>query len=322
MQRPCLVVLLSIVLIAGTCLAMATKPMILVFSPDSPGYATELGRIVREDDRIDADVKVLDSSEIFELMLFYPNVKLAVVALGSSVNQKVGLALERFFSQGGGLVGLGFAGCAETTGKCSETVFPIFGTSYINGKFDPRSRCFLITHEKVEEDEISGGVDTFTAEDSKLILSTDVTKKHYLPRQPEKGTYKVLFRDAETGAPTVVKYQNGGCSVTFASFVGEDQEGSFGYFGRFTKTKEFSTLFRNAVYWVWTNEKRYDALVSWIQGYSDRRMEQDEMRQQAEERERREQQEWVLRSILVSALAAAGVALVFRATFWRKLGER
>jgi len=51
-------------------------------------------------------------------------------------------------------------------------------------------------------------------------------------------------------------------------------------------------------------------------------MEQDEMRQQAEERERREQQAWVLRSILVSALAAAGVALVFRATFWRKLGER
>jgi len=242
--------------------------------------------------------------------------------VGSSVNQKVGLALERFFSQGGGLIGLGFAGSSEATGRCSVAVFPIFGTSYINGKFDPRSRCFLITHEKVEEDEVSEGVDTFTAEDSKLVLSTDVTKKHYLPRQPEEGTYKILFKDAETGAPTVVKYQNGGCSVTFASFVGEDQEGSFGYFGRFTETKEFSTLLRNAVYWVWTNEKRYDGLVSWIQGYSDRRMEQDEMRQQAEERERREQQAWVLRSILVSALAAAGVALVFRATFWRKLGER
>jgi len=240
MRRSCFPVLLSILLTVGPCLAVTQRPTILVFSPGSPGYATELGRIIKEDERIDADVKVVDSAEIFELMLFYPNVKLAVVAVGSSVNQKVGLALERFFSQGGGLIGLGFAGSSEATGRCSEAVFPIFGTSYINGKFDPRSRCFLITHEKVEEDEVSEGVDTFTAEDSKLVLSTDVTKKHYLPRQPEEGTYKILFKDAETGAPTVVKYQNGGCSVTFASFVGEDQEGSFGYFGRFTETKEFS----------------------------------------------------------------------------------
>jgi len=309
-------------LTVGACLAVSQRPTILIFSPGSPGYARELGRIIKEDRRMDADVEVVDSPEIFELMLFYPDVKLAVVALGSSVNQKVGLALERFFSQGGGLVGLGFAGCAEATGRCSETVFPIFGTSYVNGKFEPKSRCFLITHEKVEEDDVSEGVGTFTAEDSKLILSTDVTRKQYVPRHPEEGTYKILFRDVETGAPTVVKYQNGGCSVTFASFVGEDQEGSIGYFGRFTQTEEFSTLFRNAVYWVWTNEKRYDALVSWTQDYRDRTIEQDRVRQEAEERERRERQAWVVRSILVSALAAAGVALVFWATFRRKVEER
>ncbi len=292
-----------------------SAPVILIYSPGAPLYAQELGRLIEEDGRIEADIRIVHSSDVFSVMLHYPTVKLAIVALYVSANQNIGSALDRFFSRGGALIGLGFAGSVQATGRAAETVFPIFGNHYIAGVFDTASRSFRMSHLKVQEDEISDGLGNFTVPDQKLVLSVDPVTKAYLPRTPPEGEYKVLYRELSSGAPSVVRYHNRGASVTFACFAGDDTEKGFSYFGRFTSTPEFRTLFTNAVYWAWNNEKRYEAAMSWSSGHAQRLREIEDAAERARERRRRREYGRILQVALTAILSAAAAIGVYWATF-------
>jgi len=176
---------------------------------------------------------LIESLDNFRIMLYLPYVKIAIISLSVERDQNLESALEWFFSEGGGLVALGLTASKGSIGTASETVFPIFATTYRTGTYDASVGKFTMTHIKEDEDEISRGLSDFTIPDHKILLSFNTSTQAYLPRSPEAGDYKVLFRERGTGAPSVVKYQNQGVSVTFACFGGDDYDWAFNYFGQF-----------------------------------------------------------------------------------------
>lgn len=290
------------------------RPLILIFSPAAPAYGHELQRILEEDGRFDAEVTVLTSSEAFNLMMHYPTVKVGIVALGGDANRNISSTLRWFFRQGGGLVGLGFAGSEASVDIASKEVFPIFGNSYKMGAFDMTTRSYATRQIRDEEDDISRGLADFTLSDQKLVLSVDPATKAYVARAPEEGEYKVLYRESTTGAPSVVKYQNGGYSVTFASFAGTDDPGS-SYFGHFAGSDEFRALFTNAVDWVWNAESKYSRSMAEALTYEDRMEQKRLIRQQADERDRNAERVWMMRAIVVAVLCVGAIGCVYRLFF-------
>ncbi len=303
--------LCGILLVPTMSAGIESAPVILIYCPKAPLYAEELGRLIRDDGRIEADIRIVDSADMFNLILHYPTVKLAIVGVCVNINQSIGSSLDRFFFKGGALIGLGFAASTVATGQAAERVFPIFGNQYVSGVFDTASRSYRMTHVKVDEDEISKGFGNFTIEDQKLVLSKDSASKLYVPRVPSEGEYKVLFRELTTRAPSVVRYRNGGVSVTFACFAGDDLKNAFSYFGRFTSTPEFETLFTNAAYWAWNNEQRYDAATSWASGYDQRFQEIEDARADAEARSQRRESGRLMQVVLTMVLSAAAIAGVY-----------
>ena len=84
------------------------KPKIIIFTgTTSPGYGVKLGEIIEEDGRIDADIQIVESPDVFRLMLFFPTVKLAIISSSAEKNENLGEALEWFYQSGGGLIALG-----------------------------------------------------------------------------------------------------------------------------------------------------------------------------------------------------------------------
>lgn len=307
-----------LVLALGPCSwAAQPKPLLVIYCPSTPNYGQELARLIRQDGRMEAEIQTVESLDIFKTMLYLPNVKVAIVTLPIS-NKQSGLdsALEWFFSQGGGLVGIGFAGSESATGNASQTVFPIFGTGYRPGTLDPKTRKFNMSHAKEEDDEISNGIQDFTVPDHKLVLSFNPANNTYAPKSPAVGEYKVLFREKGSGAPSIVKYRNKGVSVTFASFGADDFPTGYNYFRRFTNTTEFRTLFTNAVSWVWNAESKYDAsMAKAAEYYGESRRDLDRVKEEAQRIQRRSKDAKLFRTIITLVVAGAACIAVYYVTF-------
>jgi len=307
-----------IVLIISPCgWTAGPRPILLIYCPAAPNYGLELANLIQQDGRVEAEVQTIQSLDLFRTMLYFPTVKAAVVTLPIDTKQSgLDLALEWFFSQGGGLVGLGFAGSRAATGNVSETVFPIFGTGYRAGTLDPKTRKFSMSHTKEEDDEISEGLQDFTVPDHKIVLSLNATTNLYAPKRPAVGEYKVLFREKNTGAPSIVKYRNRGVSVTFASFGADDYEAGYNYYGRFTNTTEFRTLFTNAVSWVWNSESKFaTSLAKASEHYEESRRDLARIKEEAEKLRERSKNAKLIRTIFISAAAGAACIVVYYFAF-------
>jgi hypothetical protein len=202
------------------------------------------------------------------------------------------------------------------TGNVSQNVFPIFANGYLSGSYDLESKAYTMSHLREDEDYISEGVPSFTISTHKLVLSRNLSTNEYLGKTPQGGICKVLFREASTGAPSVVMYDHRGVSVTFACFGGDDFPRGFNYYGRFTERAEFRTLFARAVEWVWSNERKYRESM---EESSDYFAEQEEELRSLMEGARKIDAQMELKrlatTIVTIALAGLGVAVVFRATF-------
>ena len=292
------------------------RPKIIIYTgTTSPGYGVRLGEIIEEDGRIDADIQIVESPDVFRLMLFFPTVKLAIISSSAEKNENLGEALEWFYQSGGGLIALGLASSDYSVGNASETVFPIFGTSYKTGAMDRVTRKFMMTHLKDQEDEISDGIGDFTVVDHKILISFNKTTNSYVPRFPDSGDFKILYRENQTGAPSIVKYEKEGVSVTFASFGGDDFEKGFAYYGSYADTVEFRTLFTNAAYWVWTNERKFDVHNGQaLSYYEDQQQDLIRVREEVEDAKSRTSSNRNLRLILTLLLAALGCIGVYWAT--------
>jgi len=293
--------------------------LILIFSPETPEYGQRLAQLVEEDGRFDAEVQVVESAEVLRVKMYFPNVKLVIVALSKTLNLGIGPTLEWFFNQGGGLVGLGFSSHKVATLNASAKVFPAFGNSYVAGFYDAPNRRFMVTHLKSEEDEISAGLGDFNISGHKVILSFNGSANKYLPQYPEEGSYKILYREANTGAPTIFKYENVGVSMTFACFAGEDFERGPSYHGRFTSDEIFIKLFTNSVAWVWENENKFEESMEGARQYFE---DEDQKRQDAiqggKDLNSRAETGRTIRTVLIIAFAVIGVIAVYWVTFTRK----
>jgi len=298
------------------------KPLLLIFTPGQPGFGDVLAEMIGNDGRIDGNILVLHSEDLFEVMIRFPHVKLAVVSIAQEILIESSKSMLWFFDDGGGLVGLGYAGSSGSTGRASESVFPLFGNDYKSGKYDPQRKRFSQTFVRDEDHQISAGIGNFEAPAQRLILSTNLTTGNYLEKKPVGGEITVLYRDSVNSAPVLVAYRGNGTSVTFATYGGEDFERSFAYHGLFAKTDEFTTLFTNAVYWVWEGESRYESSYQMaIDYYSDLRSIEMEMREEAENLIQASRNSRAMRSIFTIALALIASAALYWLLLVRSKGE-
>ena len=289
------------------------RPVIVVYSPGAPGYGQALKVLIEEDGRFDATVRVCESLQDFDVTMYFPDVKVAVVTLSTDIKQDLNQTLQWFFSQGGGLVGLGFAGSRSASANASENVLPLFGTMYRTGKYDPGSKRFIMKLVKQEEDEISEGVSSFDIPSHKIILNFNSSTSSYQPIYPNAGDYRILFKEETTGAPAVIVYRNEGVSVAFATFGGEDFERSPGYYGLFVDEPEFKTLFTNSLYWVWSNEHKFEEAVQDASDFFNRKADHlEQVKDRAGAQERKAKNASLMRSVA----AVAGGAIACMALFW------
>ncbi len=312
------------------CLALATvilfppglpdggpKPLILVYCDRQPGYGRELARLLVDDRRIDAEMVLLETEELFEAMIYHPYVKVIVVSLCRDESRGFGDSINRFFEEGGGIVGLGFVGSWRSSGNASKLAFPLWGNENKAGAYDPKKKLFTHRFIKEEAHQVTEGVGDFTSvAPPLLVLSYNLTAETYWPRRPEHGDWRVLFRDSLYGAPAIVAYEANGTSVTFATFGGDDFERSHSYYGHFASLDEFRTLFTNAVYWVWTQENRYESSLARSTSFFDHaRQRSQEIRDKAQEASERRDMANTLRIALTFLLAAAASLGVYWAGF-------
>jgi len=318
---------IAVVLLASTLLVPAslcgvgneTSPVILIYSPKAPGYGHALKKVIQEDGRFGgARIRICESLDEFGVTVFFPDVKVVVVSLATDVGQRLNETLEWFFRNGGGLVGMGFAGSWFASFNASEDVFPLFGTSYRTAKYDPKTKMFVMRLVKEDDDEISQGISSFSVPQHKVILHFKASTNRFELRYPDSGKYKVLFSEENTGAPVVIKYEDEGVSVTFASFGGEDVVRSPGYYGLFVDQPEFKRLFTNSLYWVWNNEHKFENSVETASRFYRERSEHvEELRRASAERERRAETGRLIKVALTILVAGGACLAVYWTTFLR-----
>lgn len=288
-----------------------TRPLILIFCQKQPRYGEELARLLSEDPRIDAEILVLTSPDLFKTMLYFPYVKIVVTAFNQEQDGGLGPHLENFFSNGGGIIGMGYAGCRTTTGNASESIFALNASYCQTGRYDPHRKRFRQILHVDELHEINDGVGDYTALTKSVIMRLNITSNKLLPMTPQ-GETTVLYRETVHGAPAVVVHKGSGVSVTFACFAADDFERGPTYFGHFTQQEEFRKLFTNSVYWAWQNEHRFEDTLAWAyEKLSDEKTVIAAMRERAEQSKHREGNLWLLRSGIILVLAALAIAGVY-----------
>jgi len=296
-----------------------TVPVILVYCPAAPRYGQALRTIIEEDGRFsEARVLVCEKLDELRATAFFPDVKAIVLSLTRDVGQELNSTLEWFFNNGGGLVGMGFASMWSASLSASQDVLPVFGNSYRAGEYDPNMRRSFVRFVKGEEDEISQGMSNFSMPHHRFILHWNGLTDSFEERRPESGEYKVLFAEQSTGAPLVIKYRDEGVSVTLATFGADDIERSPGYFGLFVDEPAFKTLFANSLYWVWTNEQKFQKGLEKAERFYQQSADQvGSLRRAAQDRESAADLARLLKNVLAILGGCIGSGVVYWLTFLR-----
>jgi len=299
-----------------------TQPLILIYCQDEHEYGAELSKILQADTRMDAETLVLSDPQLFRTMIYFPYVKVIVAVFNHDRNDGVNLDLETFFDEGGGLVGMGFAGWRSTTGNASMRVFPLNASHYVTGKYDRDRKVFTQQLYVDRTHEISEGVGNFTANAQKVIMRFNRTSGMRLPPVP-KGKLTVLYRESTSHAPALVAYEERGVSVTFGCFDGNSVTRAPTYFRRFTDQQEFRTLFKNSVYWVWKNEHRYEGTLKKAR---EEFLREDEdlkgVRARTERSDRARQTFLLARSSGIVILMLVSIAIIWKICFSKGKEER
>ncbi len=307
------VVLWAMVLAISPSLSLdEVQPLVLVFTPEQTGYGNQLATLIREYGTIDSQILVIDSEDLFETMIHFPYVRVIVVSLAEDGMRDSMESLNWFFNEGGGVVGLGFAGSSTASGPASQNAFPLFANDYRSGKYDPQKKRFSQTFVKDEVHEISDGLTDFTIAAQRLVVSWNKSTGKHVPKGPEVGDWTVLYRDSVCRAPAIVAYEGNGTSVTFATFGGEDFERGSGYYGLFSATEEFRTLFARAVDWVWRRERKYQSsIVEAERLFEARREKEKDVRERASEESRESEKARLIQVALTVALAAVSCIAIY-----------
>ncbi len=312
------------------------KPVILLYHGPKVGnqdlrtYGEALASLINTDPRMKdkADIKLVGDPDLMKTLLHFPQVKCAIIALTTWESKDMTIIPSAlwYFNQGGGLVGLGNVAYDPTEASATGTPFPVYGNDHERGKIvisqEPatgkRIIETMITYSGDQDHEIARGVEEeFDLKDMRFVihLNLSATQPHYVPRQPEKGEYTVVYRDSEIGAPLVVVYEENGTSVTFTGTdqmsIHEDEET---YFGRFLDNENFAKLFQNAVYYAWNQEDKYEnAMAKAEEGFERVKEEEEDLKRRIESSEKRGARAKILRFIL---LAVIGVVVILVLSYY------
>ena len=309
------------------------KPVILVYHGPKVGdqdlrlYGQALADVINSDPRLKdkADIVLVGDQDLMNTLLYFPQVKCVVMALTTweLTADRIVPSTLWYFNQGGGIVGLGNAGNGAVTKELNATVFPIFGNQFYMVKptfrVDPVTGRRIIerktTYIKAATNDITEGVaDQFTLSDKRFVvhMNTTVSPPKFVPMQPEKGKYTVLYKDNELGAPLVVLYEENGTSVTFA---GTDQisvhETDETYFGNLLNDENFRKLLQNSVYYVWSHETKYEeAMAKAKQEFQEMKEEQDQLMEKVEESQKKRKAARLTRAVLLIVVGIVLIAVI------------
>jgi hypothetical protein len=293
------------------------RPLILIYSQNGQGYGEELGRIIESDGRMDAQILVVSEADLFRGMLYFPYVKVAVAIFNHDRNEGLSEDLENYYAEGGGIVGLGFAGWWTTTRNASRNVFSLAANLYVTGRYDRDLGTFTHSLQMVSEHEINSDIGSFTAHTQRVIMRRNTSTGEILEPEPTESI-SVLYRETSQNAPVVVLREENGICVTFGGFSGDDIAGVPTYYGHLTTQEAFRQLFTNAVHYVWENERRYDETVGRAtQWFAAESRELDEIRSEADRTQSRGENLRLARHVLAFMLASLFSAVAYR-YFFRK----
>ena len=247
--------------LAAMAHAQGVKPTILVYSGTDPGFATMMAEMIASDERIDANVQVVLSSDILTLATVLPQTQ-CIIIYASNKAEVEGLQqpLESFFDDGGGLIGMKEPCYVSSGQELAKEVFPTFAN--VSLLSSPRNRVRTYTVDQ-RNDINSGLPDTFQLPSMGIYLCGD-KKKQYLANceasLPQGAT--ILYRDQETGAPLVVAYQNenGGRSVGFTGVSVVSSPRVDIYYGKLVADENFTKLFLNSVVWASQGSSRFSRI--------------------------------------------------------------
>ncbi len=310
-----------------------SKPVILLYHGPKVGeqdlhlYGQALADVINSDPRLKdkADIVLVGDQDLMNTLLYFPQVKCVVIALTTWELRATRIIDSTlwYFNQGGGIVGLGNAGNGDVTGELNATVFPLFGNQYYMVKptfrKDPVTGRRIIerttTYIKAADNEIIQGVaDQFTLKDKRFVvhMNTSVSPPKYVPMEPEKGKYTMLYKDKDLGAPLVVLYEENGTSVTFA---GTDQisthETDDTYFGNLLKDENFKKLLQNSVYYVWSHETKYEkAMASAKEQFTKMKQEQDQLMKKVQESQKKRKAARLTRAVLLIVVGIVLIAVI------------
>jgi hypothetical protein len=280
------------------------NPMILIYCQDVQTYGEELASIIDADDRMDAEVLVVSDAELFKSMIYFPYVRVVVALFNQDRDDGLSDHLETFFAEGGGIVGLGFAGWVTTTRNASRDVFSLAANVYATGRYNRTLGTFMHHFHLDEVHEINQEVGDFTAFTQRVIMNVDQAGD-LVPPWPA-GKVRVLYREESKNAPVLVVHEDAGVCITFGGFTGDPLEGVPTYFGHFTSQPEFRALFSNSVLYAWQNENRYETTSSAATSrFAAQNGEIDQVIQDAEDGERARKNANLLRQGLIVGIAAA-----------------
>ena len=229
------------------------RPLILIYSQDNPGYGEELGKIIESDDRMDARILVVSQADLFRSMLYFPYLKVVIAVFNHDKDEGLSDDLSYYYAEGGGIIGMGFAGWWTTTRNASRDVFSLEANIYTTGTYNRTTRTFQHTLIMDQKNEINLDVGDFEAHTQRVIMRQNTSTREII--EPQGVT--VLYRETSQNAPVIILREENGVAVTFAGFTGDDTEGVPTYYGHLTSQESFRKLFTNAVNYAWKNEKKY-----------------------------------------------------------------
>jgi len=291
--------------------------VILIYHGPTARYGRALANLIGNDTRLPENVRIITvgDQDLMNTLVYCPQVKCVVIALTTWEKTATRMipSLQWYFDQGGGIVGLGNVGKRDVTKNLSTTVFPVNGTDYGRGKVEriilpdgTRKIVTTITYKKDEAHEVSKGLpNNFTVKDTRFVMSTNRTTKRFLPFKPETGEYKVLYRDGENGAPLVIAYEENGTSITFCATDQISEEPGPTYYQNFLQDDNFKKLLRNAVYYAYSQETKFEgAMKKAVQGVAKMQEENEKFQRMIDRAKKEEKTRRVLKLTALIAVSA------------------
>lgn len=282
-------------------------PIIGVYSPGLPGFGEMLVSLIREDERIDAEVMILRTQEDVVQVTALPTTA-CIVIYSDNMRQidRLQGALTTFFDSGGGLVGITEICYVPSAKGLAETVFPTFANAS-KKKTSPREKR-VRTYVREEEAGLEEGLpERFGLVSMGTYYSGD-EEGNYL-RVP--GDYSVAYRDEETGSPLVLIHEGrgGGRSVAMPGIWVVKAERVDIYYGNLVSDENFVKLFTNMVLWA-GGAPRYEDLS----GHLEERLQgmkegEERLREEVEREQKRKSTHriMILGIVWVVGLAACGI---------------